>query len=867
MTRTSPILFATLIVGCMLLAPHAWGQDRDEDGPALGVARVSLINGDVTARRGDSGDWIEAEVNLPLVEGDSIATGRASRAEVQLDYSNLLRLHEQARVNLAELANRRFRVQLEQGMVTYSELRGGEADIDIETALVAVRPRKRGQYRVEVFGDQRVIVTVREGEAEIASADGIETLKQGSSMIVRAGEAGTQFQNVKAEPKDDWDRWNERRDDQLRKSESRRYVSESVYGVEDLDGHGRWTYVSGYGRTWFPLVAVGWAPYRHGRWVWLDYYGWSWVGYEPWGWAPYHYGRWYHHAGYGWGWYPGPRYSRHYWRPALVSFFGYGSRGGFGIGIGFGNVGWVPLAPGERYHPWYGRRFHSGFRGGGRHNTTIFVDNSVNIVNNYRNARHHNGVTVVEGNRFGDRGSGRAATARDFDGASVMRGQLPIVPGREHQGRIVRAGNGVRGDDQRDGARGTTFFNSGRAARSVERTSFERQQEQIRTSVRSFGESSQGGNGNPGAGIAATESARSQRDRSSQGGSAGTAPDQTPARAGIRSGGPEFRGGSAEATPGADSSQTPGAARSAQRDRSGRSGQDAASSGGIRSGGQGFPSASSPRTRSGGDTSTATPGASRDAASPSVGGSRTRSRFDAGTESSGGWQSFGNRGGRASRSSDSPARVDSSGAQAEPERRSSSRGFARSEPRVDTSGRTGISSSPAESSRSRPSREQSPSAREPRSSGGSEVFAPRSGSRVDESSRGSRSRTNVTPDSGPSGVREQDRGRSMQTRPSREASPGATSRPSASRSQSGVSSSPSRGGSGRSSMSGGAMSGGSRSGGSMSGGSVSRGSSASRGSASRGSMSSGGGGGRSSGGGGGGGSISAGGGSRGGRGR
>jgi hypothetical protein len=159
----------------MLLAPHAWGQDQDEDGPALGVARVSLINGDVTTRRGDSGDWIEAEVNLPLVEGDSVATGRASRAEVQLDHSNLLRLHEESRLNLAELANRRFRVQLEQGMVTYSELRGGESDIDIETALVAVRPRKRGQYRVEVFGDQRVIVTVREGEAEIASADGIET--------------------------------------------------------------------------------------------------------------------------------------------------------------------------------------------------------------------------------------------------------------------------------------------------------------------------------------------------------------------------------------------------------------------------------------------------------------------------------------------------------------------------------------------------------------------------------------------------------------------------------------------------------------------------------------------------------------------
>src|SRR5690348_9239316 len=47
-----------------------------------GVGRVSLINGDVTMQRGDSGDWVNARLNTPLVPGDKVATGHDSRAEI-----------------------------------------------------------------------------------------------------------------------------------------------------------------------------------------------------------------------------------------------------------------------------------------------------------------------------------------------------------------------------------------------------------------------------------------------------------------------------------------------------------------------------------------------------------------------------------------------------------------------------------------------------------------------------------------------------------------------------------------------------------------------------------------------------------------
>src|ERR1700680_432252 len=66
-----------------------------------GVARISLIQGEVSARRGDTGDWAAAALNQPLVGGDRISTGDGSKAEVQLDHSNMLRLGNNAQVKIA----------------------------------------------------------------------------------------------------------------------------------------------------------------------------------------------------------------------------------------------------------------------------------------------------------------------------------------------------------------------------------------------------------------------------------------------------------------------------------------------------------------------------------------------------------------------------------------------------------------------------------------------------------------------------------------------------------------------------------------------------------------------------------------------
>ena len=71
------------IVGVALLAAQAAAQDPED--LRRGVARISFINGEVSVQRGDSGEWMGATLNAPVLGNDRIATGVNSRAEVEFE--------------------------------------------------------------------------------------------------------------------------------------------------------------------------------------------------------------------------------------------------------------------------------------------------------------------------------------------------------------------------------------------------------------------------------------------------------------------------------------------------------------------------------------------------------------------------------------------------------------------------------------------------------------------------------------------------------------------------------------------------------------------------------------------------------------
>jgi hypothetical protein len=94
-----------------------------------------------------------------------------------------------------------------------------------------------------------------------------------------------------------------------------------------------------------------------------------------------------------------------------------------GFGFGFGNIGWVALAPYEMLHPWWGRGLYGGFNRG------MNITNG-SLTSVYRNARVTNGVSGVSGADFR---AGRFGSIGHFSGsqigqAGMVRGAMPITP-------------------------------------------------------------------------------------------------------------------------------------------------------------------------------------------------------------------------------------------------------------------------------------------------------------------------------------------------------------------------------------------------------------------------------------------------------
>src|SRR5580698_3949302 len=408
-----------------------------------GVARMSMIHGAVSTQRGDSGDWSAAILNQPVVGGDKVSTGDGGRAELQLDFANILRLGSNSKANIANLTKDKIQIQVGQGIANFSAFKESETEPEIDTPNVAVHPAHNdGVFRIEVRPDGDTLVIVRKGEAQISTPKGIAEVHQGEMATVRGGVDDAQYKISTAPDADTWDRWNSDRDHMIRDAQSWKHTNQYYTGAEDLDANGTWQSSPDYGEVWVPNEPEGWVPYRDGNWVWEPYYGWTWVGYEPWGWAPYHYGRWMVYGG-GWAWWPGPVWGggfyRPFWAPAYVSFYGWGWGFGFGFGWGgWGGFGWLPIGPGDWFHPWwggYGGRFGLiGFRGGFNHFggfAPLHAGMRFSNIANLHSAEVGRGLSTVNAGHFGaGRVTAAAATREQLGGARMMAGNLPVVPSR-----------------------------------------------------------------------------------------------------------------------------------------------------------------------------------------------------------------------------------------------------------------------------------------------------------------------------------------------------------------------------------------------------------------------------------------------------
>jgi hypothetical protein len=211
-----------------------------------GVARVSFIHGDVSLQRGDNGEWVAATLNIPIVAGDRVSTGPKSRAEIQLDWADILRMSDDTTANVATLNRTRIQVQVGQGLVSYSVLEGSEANLEIDTPNAAVHPLGEGEYRILIKSNAETEVIVRNGAAEVSTPQG-STRVEKEQMITVAGTNNPEYKIVSAPGRDDWDSWNIDRDKRISRAESWRHTNRYYSASEDLDSYGTWTEVPGSG--------------------------------------------------------------------------------------------------------------------------------------------------------------------------------------------------------------------------------------------------------------------------------------------------------------------------------------------------------------------------------------------------------------------------------------------------------------------------------------------------------------------------------------------------------------------------------------------------------------------------------------------
>ena len=390
--KTSRFLAVAVILAGLFFVLQAPGkvmaqdQNPDQDNstdqdPPSRVARLNYSTGSVSFQPGGEGDWVDVDSNRPLTSGDSLWADKGARAELHVG-STAIRMNAETSLSFLDLDDHSTQLRLSLGSVLLRvrHLDDGD-DFEVDTPNLAFAIQAAGEYRIDVNADgNQTETTVWHGRGEATGG--------GYSYDVVAGQqarfSGTdQLDHEIAQigSSDDFANWSFDRDKREDGAESANYISPEVTGYEDLDDHGRWHYVAGYGNVWTPAgVAPDWAPYRYGHWVWVEPWGWTWVENEPWGFAPFHYGRW-AYAQDSWCWVPGPVVVRPVYSPALVAFVG---SGGFhlAVGVGGGPVGWFPLGPGEVYVPPYrvSRRYVNNVN---VTNTRVNITQVTNVYNVY----------------------------------------------------------------------------------------------------------------------------------------------------------------------------------------------------------------------------------------------------------------------------------------------------------------------------------------------------------------------------------------------------------------------------------------------------------------------------------------------------
>jgi hypothetical protein len=308
-------MWAVLAAGLLVISASAESKAR--------IVRLSEVQGTVQIDRAAGDSFDKAFVNLPVVEGSRVKTGKDGRAEVEFEDGSALRLAPDTEVAFTRLAlgdsgAKVSTVQLVSGTV-YANLRPKKSgdktgdQFQLNFARESVTLPEAAHFRVEL-GDATATVAVFKGKVSATSPSGqFEVAEKHNATIDLANDDPAKkkdtfliAKNYEAEPSDAWDRQQSDYHDRYVSSSGSTMNSPYGYGMSDLNYYGSFMMLPGYGNVWQPyFIGAGWSPFQDGGWAFYPGFGYMWVSGYPWGWMPYNYGNWAFAPGFGWVWQPG----------------------------------------------------------------------------------------------------------------------------------------------------------------------------------------------------------------------------------------------------------------------------------------------------------------------------------------------------------------------------------------------------------------------------------------------------------------------------------------------------------------------------------------------------------------------------------
>src|SRR5229473_2872061 len=293
------------------------------------IVRLSEVQGTVQIDRATGDGFDKAFINLPVIEGSKLKTGKDGRAEVEFEDGSALRLAPDSEVDFTRLAlgddgQKLSTVKLVSGTL-YANLHPKKsadksAQFLLNFARESVTVSESAHFRVEL-ADATATLAVFKGKLSATTPSGQFELAEKHTATIDLAKDGADgdparkdtfeiAKNYEAEPSDAWDRQQTDYHDRYATAGGSSINSPYGYGMSDLNYYGSFMSLPGYGNVWQPyFIGANWSPFQDGGWAFYPGAGYMWVSGYPWGWMPYNYGNWAFVPGFGWVWQPG------YWNP------------------------------------------------------------------------------------------------------------------------------------------------------------------------------------------------------------------------------------------------------------------------------------------------------------------------------------------------------------------------------------------------------------------------------------------------------------------------------------------------------------------------------------------------------------------------